>query len=739
MKRLSFQSVPVRLSCLILLAALPLVGVSLHQAARERETAVRDAYREASRIARLAAATQTQLTRGTRQLLLAIGRLPMVRKRDVDQTNAVLADLLKQNSFYANLGVTDPDGAILASALPFQPPLSASDRAWFRRAVESGQFAIGDFQVGRITQKATVNFAYPIYDGRRNLESVVFAALDLAAIHALLTRAALPPGAAIHVVDSAGTILARHPEHETWAGQPFPNPLLVHRALSEQQGTAEERRDGAAPLLCAFAAVEGTPTADLHVIVDIPKASATAAAERLLAQHLATVGIVTFLALVGAWIATWRFFLRPLQAILSATRRLATGDLSTRVRSAPRGGELAELARAFDAMAETLARNQAEQRRAEEILRQSETRYRTIIENSLDAVITMDAEGRIQDWNGNAERMFGWSAAETRGRPLADTIIPPESREAHRRGLARFMETGEGPLLNRLVEMTACRRDGSAISVELTVSPLRFENTFLFSAFLRDITGRKKAEEEIHALNASLEQRVIERTAQLENAYRELESFSYSVSHDLRAPLRSIDGFAQALLEDCGDRLDETGREYLHRVRSGSQRMGRLIDDLLNLSHITRSAIERQRVDLSVMARAILDELRAADPGRAVETNVADGMAARGDPRLLEAAFRNLLQNAWKFTGKTPRPRISCGTVQMGGETVYVVRDNGAGFDMAYADKMFGAFQRLHAKHEFEGTGIGLAIVHRVIRRHGGRIWAEGKVGEGASFYFTLP
>jgi signal transduction histidine kinase len=228
------------------------------------------------------------------------------------------------------------------------------------------------------------------------------------------------------------------------------------------------------------------------------------------------------------------------------------------------------------------------------------------------------------------------------------------------------------------------------------------------------------------------------RTAELEATNQELESFSYSVSHDLRSPLRSIDGFSLALLEDCAPQLDAKGREHLDRVRAASQRMARLIDALLGLSRITRTEMRPQTVDLSDLARSVAGQLSAAEPERRVVWDVTPGLLAEGDERLLRIALENLLENAWKFSARQPEARIAFGLSKDGGTPVYAIRDNGTGFDMAFADKLFGAFQRLHAFDEFPGTGIGLATVQRIIHRHGGRVWAESAEGEGATFYFTL-
>lgn len=652
-----------------------------------------------------------------------------------------------------------------------------------------------------------------------------------------------------------------------------------------------------------------------------------------------------------------------------------------------------------------------ERKHTEELLRISEERFRLIVNTSLDAVIVMDAGGYITEWNAKAEETFGWSEAEVKGRSLAETIIPYDAREAHRLGLQHFLETGEGPVLNRRIEVWALRRNGETFPAELTITPLQNVETYIFSAFLRDITERKKAEQEIYKLNAELEIRVIERTAQLqeseekfskaflaspaavsiaslpdgryinvnealailtgyskeellghtsaelglvnnedrnkimeasskfgfvrnveiqiqtkskqradvltsieqieiggrpcllsvnyditerkrvesevqrlnddlkqrqvalseanallqtlmdnmpdhiyfkdkvsrfvrnsrsqaiqmgvkdpsevigrtdfdffpkehaqrsydqeqelmrsnkplmdieervvwpdghvtwvsttkmplrdtkdnvigtfgisrditerkqaeeelqkshtqlEAANKELEAFSYSVSHDLRAPLRTIDGFSQAVMEDYGEQLPEQGREYLTRVRKAAQHMAQLIDDLLNLSRVARALMKLSTVDLTKLAQDIIEELQRTQPERNVNFTNAPNLKTRGDSNLLRVVLENLLNNAWKFTSKREQAEIEIGSKHENEETIYFVRDNGAGFDMAYTSKLFGAFQRLHAMTDFPGTGVGLATVQRIIHRHGGRIWAEAELDQGATFFFTL-
>jgi light-regulated signal transduction histidine kinase (bacteriophytochrome) len=257
---------------------------------------------------------------------------------------------------------------------------------------------------------------------------------------------------------------------------------------------------------------------------------------------------------------------------------------------------------------------------------------------------------------------------------------------------------------------------------------------------LEDFDEQKASVEQV---NREMAVEIVERRRAeqaLEVANKELEAFSYSVSHDLRAPLRAIDGFSLALLEDYGDRLDEDARGYLERVRAGTQRMGRLIDDLLGLSRVARVELRRERVNLSALAESVVEEIRRSEPERDVVIDVEQGLGAVGDPHLLRIVLTNLLGNSWKFTAHAPRPRIEFGAASEGmSEREYFVRDNGAGFDMAYAGKLFGAFQRLHTQGEYPGTGIGLATVQRIVHRHGGRVYANAAPGEGATFFFTLP
>jgi PAS domain S-box-containing protein len=370
----------------------------------------------------------------------------------------------------------------------------------------------------------------------------------------------------------------------------------------------------------------------------------------------------------------------------------------------------------------------------ETALRASEVRFRGLLDAAPDAMVIVDRQGRIVLVNRQAQLVFGYAGEELLGQPI-EVLIPEGYRAGHVHQRDGYIANPRTRPMGAGIDLFALRKDSTEFPVEISLSPMDTPEGLLITAAVRDISGRKQVEAHVHALNENLQRRV----AELAAVNRELEAFSYSVSHDLRAPLRSIDGFSQAILEEYEHKLDDQGQDYLRRVRAAAKRMGELIDDLLNLSRVTRREMRRELVDLSALARAAAAQLERSKLYRPVQFVVAPGLMVSGDPHLLRIVLDNLLGNAWKFTGQTPSPRVEFGAKTLpGGERTFFVSDNGVGFDMAHADKLFGAFQRLHAMHEFPGTGIGLATVQRIITRHGGRVWAEATPGHGATFYFTL-
>ena len=381
-------------------------------------------------------------------------------------------------------------------------------------------------------------------------------------------------------------------------------------------------------------------------------------------------------------------------------------------------------------------RDITEHKRAQDELRRSEERYRSLITATAQIVWTTDPEGRIAGPLPEWQAYTGQSVQDVQGEGWM-AALHPEDRQITTGVWQRAVQA-------RGLYESECRirnRDGEYRFFHARGVPVKNADGSIkeWVGTCTDITARKLAEQEIRQLTQDLERRVRERTAQLEVANRELEAFSYSVSHDLRAPLRAIDGFSKALMSDYASRLDARALNYFERVRNASQRMGQLIDDMLKLSRVTRTELRPTDIDLSAMTRRIGDELRAAHPERNIDIVIAPDLRVRGDPALMEIAWRNLIENAWKFTRERDPARIEIGSKIIEGETAYYIQDNGAGFDMSYSDKLFGAFQRLHSTTEFEGTGVGLATVHRIVTKHGGRVWAHGEPDKGAGIFMTIP
>jgi PAS domain S-box-containing protein len=361
------------------------------------------------------------------------------------------------------------------------------------------------------------------------------------------------------------------------------------------------------------------------------------------------------------------------------------------------------------------------------------TTFRALLDHAPDGIVAIERSGRIVLANRQAHELFGYPPGTLVGASI-EMLLPETQRGIHQAHREQYMAAPRTRAMGAGLDLTGLRRDGTEFAVEISLSPIQSGPTLLVMAAVRDITDRKAAEAQIKRLNEDLNRRV----AELAAVNRELEAFSYSVSHDLRAPLRALDGFSQALVEDAGDQLSPDAQDHVRRIRAAATRMGRLIDDLLELARLTRREMRWEPVDLTALARTVAERLRRSEPDRAVDFSIAGDLRVTGDSHLLQVAVQNLLGNAWKFTGKQGYARIEFGADTRDGTTVYQVRDNGVGFDMAYADKLFGAFQRLHAADEFAGTGIGLATVQRVITRHGGRVWASAEAGKGATFFFTL-
>jgi PAS domain S-box-containing protein len=373
---------------------------------------------------------------------------------------------------------------------------------------------------------------------------------------------------------------------------------------------------------------------------------------------------------------------------------------------------------------------------AEKKLRESEARFRSLAELSSDSFWETDTAHRFTKIINGAAFRGVYQPHEQLGKTRWD--LPTLTPDAG--GWARLRETMDRHERFQDFEFSRQNQQGRVLHRSVSGEPVFDENGAFtgYHGVARDITARKTAELRLLELNAELEARVAQRTTDLERANKELEAFSYSVAHDLRAPLRAISGFSAIVLEENENRLEAASVRYLRRIKAGGEYMGELVDDLLDLARISRQEMRRGDVNLGAVAHKVMAALAEAHPQRAVETEVKAHMRADCDPGLIEIVMSNLIGNAWKFTAKTANARIEVGVKRRGSQSVYFVRDNGAGFDMQYVKNLFAPFQRLHRRDDFEGTGIGLSLVKRIIDKHGGRVWAEGERGKGASFYFTL-
>ncbi|MCK6387521.1 MAG: PAS domain S-box protein [Zoogloea sp.] len=371
-------------------------------------------------------------------------------------------------------------------------------------------------------------------------------------------------------------------------------------------------------------------------------------------------------------------------------------------------------------------------KRAEEQLKAERDFSRGLIDSLPAPFFLFDEHGRLVLWNRFVSELTGLDDVRLQNADAGSLVIAEqEAVLAHR--IESALGTGEAS-----VEVMLRRDHAEPVPFLVVGRRVILDGKPHIVGVGTDLTERKFAEKAIKRLNLELERRVAERTSQLSAALSELESFSYSVSHDLRAPLRAIEGYSAILGSDYGDNLDDEAKELLRRVRAAVHRMGQLIDDLLTLSRVSRKELERRPVDLTALALVICEELRQQDPARPVGVDIAPGLCVEGDPNLLRTVLENLLGNAWKFTGRVAAPEIRFEATRHAGVDAFVVRDNGAGFDMRYRENLFRPFQRLHSDREFPGTGIGLATVARIVRRHGGEVWAEGEVGKGASLYFSI-
>lgn len=597
---ISLVGVPARLFLMLFLFVVPIFFlVMANHREREQEEA-QESQREALLVARLAAERVETVLESTRHLLAAYAQLEVLRQGPAFEAERLLRKLQPLHPYFINIGVIGMDGMLRVSALPFSKPVHLGHRAYFERAVASNGFALGDFQVGTVTNKPTLNCAFPIRNVKGQITGVVYTALDLSMMEAILRSLPLPEGGRLSLVDGGGSLLAS--SDASWTA----GTLIEARGLTanaEAGGAVEPSFFVYNDEFVVRHPLNGNIGLGLIMLYDVPSSLVYRAGHKELTMNLIVFGLVVLGSMGFAWVSGHHFVALPIGKLLRATERLTEGDMAARTGLGKVPGELGRLAKAIDTMAVRL-----------------------------------------------------------------------EERE------------------HALIEA----REG-------------------------------------------LERQVQDRTKDLADTNQQLEIFGYSVSHDLRAPLRAIDGFSQILLNEHAAGLTPEGRRILNVIVKNTQQMSALIDDLMAFAKLGRQPVSPSSIDVGTMVRDIQQELTAAQPAHPVRWDIGPLPPAWGDAGMIRQVFTNLIANAFKYTSQTGAPVIEISGSSENGMTQYVIRDNGAGFDPRYAARLFQPFQRLHAAHEFDGTGVGLAIVHRVIVKHGGKVSAEGQPRQGAVFTFSLP
>jgi PAS domain S-box-containing protein len=677
------------------------------------------------------------------------------------QKRELLEKLQSTYPIYSWIGLTDKQGKILVSTGGLLEGKNVSSRPWFQKA--QTQPYVGDVREAKLLAKLLpplpngeplrfLDVSAPAIASGGQLLGVLGAHLSWAwaseVENLLLQSSQESPSVEVMILNASGQVLLGS------AGlQDHKLPLSSMQTVEGKSNgyTIESWVDGKTHLT-GFARGMGYlnyPGLGWTVLVRQPIKEAFAPVRKLRQQILVqdlTLGAIV--ATVGCLIAD--YLTRSLLKLAAAAERMQQGEIKVKIPLINGRGEVAMLSRSLRNLVQSLVdKEQALQASNQQLQielkerQQSETRFRTLIEQSPLSIEIFTPDGRRREVNRAWEQMWSISSVDSLDyNILNDKLLRTKGVEIYFQKALKGEVTTLSPILyeHSVTSSQNAIRIDSPKWIRGLIYPVKDEVGKVKEVVLlqEDVTEIKQAQEEIIQLNNQLEQRVIERTAQLEAANLELEAFSYSVSHDLRAPLRSIDGFSQALLEEYAQHLDVMGQDYLTRVCKATKRMGELIEDLLYLSRVTRSEICCEPTNLSAIAMTIAEELQATNRERQVEFVIEPELVANADKKLMRIVLENLIGNAWKYTSKLLRTTIEFGRVESQDSRAYFVRDNGAGFDMAYANKLFGAFQRLHSATEFEGTGIGLATVQRIIHRHGGRIWAQGDVGQGAVFYFTL-
>jgi PAS domain S-box-containing protein len=735
-----FGSLRIRLTLILIgLAISPLVLVGAIVGQSSYDGLVQQSLAMQGEVVARVGSEIRAFVEGRENELLLLNKVQGLEVRGRAEQRSLLSNLLLYQQVYQELTLLDAQGQELVrvsrSGVVVEADLQdRSTEDEFLSPVRDRETYFGTVRFDQTIREPLITLAVPLIDLRSDeVAAVLVADLRFEPVWSLLAETDMPHGRDVYVVDQAGQVVAHR------------NPTIVLRGTTVDLSGVNGRAKGLSGVNVIVA--RDTLRFGEQMLVVVAEQSISSALELAARTLRVAVGItlaaLVLAAVLGVFAA--RQIVRPIEDLSTSAQAISNGDFSGRVQVSSRD-EIYDLAQAFNSMSRQLEQlltgleqEITERRQAEAALRESEARFRSLVEHSPDGIVLTDEAGNVLEWNRGAEQIIGLTPAETVGRPLIDAqfqvalerLRTGPNYDRVREMYAQLFKTGDAPWLRGQQEVEIQRPDGARRTIQTLVFPIQTARGYRAGSIIRDFTERRRAEQALRELNEELEQRVQERTA-------ELESFVYSVSHDLRSPLRAMSGFSHILLQEHAPQLSDDAQRYLTMVRDNAVQMGRLIDDLLAFSRLGRRSLEKRTVNPGQLARQVMEELRPAHEDRQVELTIDDLPSCHADPNLLRQVYANLLSNALKFTAHREVAQIEVGCLQEGEEQVYFVRDNGVGFDMQYADKLFGVFQRLHRATEYEGTGVGLAIVQRIVHRHGGRVWAEAAPEEGATFYFTL-
>ena len=728
-----FFSLRFRLILLVLLAVIPALGLTFYTGLEQRRIAAIQAKEEALRLARLVSSNQSQFVEGARHFLYTLAQLPQVRNCEPALCRSLFANLMRQYPWYLNIGAVEPDGNIFASAVKMTRPVNSADREWFRRAIQARSFSIGDYQIGRITGKRSVNFSHPVLDESGKLKAVVFVALDLAWLNQLSARAELPPGSTLTLIDRNGMVLARYPKPEKWVGKTIPQALLSQAILAKGEGTVEAIGMDGISRLYAFTPFGSTAQAGkIYLSIGFPTSVTFAEVNRILIRNLIFLGFIALLAFLAAWIGGHLLVLQRLNPLVKATERLSAGDLSARTGIVYGKGELSQLASAFDHMASSLEQRESERKQAEEQL----SKLFQAVEQSPVTIIITDTNGNIEYVNPKFSQLTGYTFEEVMGknpRILKSGETPPEEYKLLWETITSGREW-RGEFHNK-------KKNDELYWESASISPIRNSEGIIthFLGVKEDITERKRVEKEMVALQEQLRQ------SQKMEAIGQLAG---GIAHDFNNLLTVISGNCQLSLLELKER--DPLRGNIEEIKKASEKAADLTRQLLAFSR--RQIMEMKVLDLNELLKN-LDKMLRRVIGEDIElvTLLAEDLGrVKADPGQAEQVIMNFAVNARDAMSEGGKLTIETANVDLddayarnhvavtpGRFVMISVSDTGVGMTPKVRDRVFEPF--FTTKEKGKGTGLGLSTVYGIVKQSGGNIWVYSEPGKGTTFKIYLP